>query len=203
MLFLACLFACSLWAQEEKNPSFEEIISLRSNSNVKISPDGKNIVFERQSVDWEDNRYDRELWISKNGGTPIQLTNNHNGSSRNAKWSPDGEWIAFVSKRGEKTQIHAVRLAGGEAFQVTHTENSISSYEWSPDGKKIAFLQSEDKSDEEEKRSEKYGGFAIEDAEYSLNQIWLADFDPSRFSQMPLPEHLNDSLFKESERQKY
>ena len=195
--FLACLCVFSLWAQEQKNPSFEEIISLQSNSNAKISPDGKHIVFEKQSVDWVENRYDRELWISKNGGTPIQLTNNSDGSSRNAKWSTDGEWITFVSKRGEKSQIHAIRAEGGEAFQVTSTDNNISSYEWSPSGDTIAFLQSEDKSDEEEKRSEKYGGFSIEDAEYGLNQIWLADFDSGRFNQMPLPEQLNDSVFKE------
>ncbi len=202
LLIFIFLVITGVWAQTGKNPSFEEVISLQSVSNAKISPDGKNVLFERQSVDWKENRYDGELWISKNGDTPIQLTNNTEGSSRNAKWSPSGEWIAFLSKRGENTQIHAIRLAGGEAFQVTHTDGNISSFEWSPDGKKIAFLQSEDKSKEEEKRSEKYGGFAVEDQEFGLDQIWLADFDPSRFDRVPLPEQMNDSLFKEERKAK-
>lgn len=196
LIYLTVLCTLSSLAQTGKNPSFEEVISLRSKSNAKISPDGKNVVFETQSVDWQENRYDRELWISKSGAVPIQLTNSSEGSSSNAQWSPNGKWIAFLSKRGEKSQIHAIRLAGGESFQVSDTENNVSSYQWSPNGKKIAFLQSEDKSDEAEKRSEKYGGFAIEDAEFGLNQIWLADFDPHRFNLMPMPEQLNDSLFK-------
>ena len=67
-------------------------------------------------------------------------------------------------------------MAGGESFQVTNTENNISDFEWSPDGQKIGFLQSEDKSKEEEKRKDKYGGFVVEDTEYSLNQIWVIRF---------------------------
>ncbi|TRX59450.1 S9 family peptidase [Fulvivirga sp. M361] len=182
-------------AQALKAPSFEEVISLQSVSNAVISPDGNHVVFESQSVDWKENRYDRELWLSKNGATPFQLTNNLNHSSNHPKWSPDGQWIAFLSKRGEKTQLQVIRLVGGESFQITNTENNIFDFEWSPDGKKIAFLQSEDKSKEEKKRKEKYGGFAVEDAEYSLNQIWITDFNPSRLNEMPLPEQIKDSVY--------
>jgi dipeptidyl aminopeptidase/acylaminoacyl peptidase len=182
-------------AQTTKSPSFEDIISLQSVYNAVISPDGNHIVFESQTVDWKENRYDRELWLSKNADKPIQLTNNLKGNSTGPKWSPDGKWIAFLSKRGEKTQIQAIRLAGGESFQVTQTENNIDDFEWSPDGRKIAFLQSEDKSEEQKKRKEKLGGFEIEDGEYNLNQIWLADFKPSQLSYMPRPDQLKDTVY--------
>jgi len=174
-------------AQTPKTPSFEDVISLRTVANAVISPDGKHVVFVSQSVDWKENRYDRELWISKDRETPCN----------NPKWSPDSKWIAFLSNREEKTQIHAIRLAGGESFQVTNTENNISDFEWSPDGQKIAFLQSQDKSKEEKKRKEKYGGFAVEDAEYSLNQIWVTDFKPAQLNQRPLPDQLKDSIYTE------
>ena len=111
---------------------------------------------------------------------------------------PDGEWIAFLSKRGEKMQVQVIRTAGGESFQVTNTKQNIFDFEWSPDGKKIAFLQSEDKSDQEEERSEKYGGFVVEDAEYSVNQIWVTDFNPMNLHRMPLPGQMQDSIYKES-----
>ena len=110
------------------------LFSMRSVFNAVISPDGNHIVFEAQTTDWKENRYDRELWLSKNAETPIQLTNNLKGSSTGPKWSPDGKWIVFLSKRGEKTQIQAISLVGGEAFQVTHTENNINDFEWSPEG---------------------------------------------------------------------
>jgi len=185
-------------AQELKNPSFEEVISLRSVNNAIISPDGNHVVFEMRAADWEENRYDTELWLSKSGKEPFQLTNNPNNNSGNAKWSPDGNWISFLSKRGDKNQLHVIRLEGGEAFQITNSKSDISTYEWSPNGKSIAFLKAEDRSKEDKQRKEKYGGFAIDDKEYSLRQLWLMEFDPGNLSSMPLPEQMQDSIFEES-----
>jgi len=196
LLFISVIISPSfLNAQKPISPSFEDIISLHSVSNAVISPNGSNVVFERRTTDWKENRYDQELWLSKNGDRPFQLTNNLKASSSNPKWSPDGKWIAFLSKRGEKTQIHAIRFEGGEAFQLTNTKNNIQGLEWSPDGRKIAFLQSEDKTEEEKKRKEKFGGFEIEDGEYQLNQIWIADFNPSQLGNSLKPEQLKDTLY--------
>lgn len=197
LIILAAYFVNITVAQTPKKPSFEDVISLKSVSNVVISPNGKHVVFSKQTVDWKENRYDRELWISKDGESPFQITNNLKNSSRNPKWSPDGKWIAFLSNRGGKTQIHAIRAAGGESFQVTKTKNNIFHFEWSPDGQKISFLQSEDKSKEAKKRNEKYGGFAVEDAEFSLNQLWVTGFSPKRLNQMPLPNQMSDSTYTE------
>ena len=197
LTILATICLGFLNAQSPKSPSFEDIISLRSFYNAMISPDGNHILFESQATDWKENKYDRELWLSKNGGKPFQLTNNLKESSTNPEWSPDGQWIAFLSKRGEKTQIHVIRMDGGEAFQVTHTDNNIKDFQWSPDSQKIAFLQSEDKSKEEKKRKEKYGGFAVEDEEYNLNQIWVADFKPAQLNQKLRPDQLKDTVYAE------
>ncbi|MEO1022754.1 MAG: S9 family peptidase [Bacteroidota bacterium] len=195
MLFIP--FAYNANGQTLKNPSFEEAISLKTVSNAVISPDGKHVVFESESIDWKKNRYDGELWISKNGETPFQLTNNPESSSYAPKWSPDGKWIAFLSNRAGKTQIQVIRAAGGEAVQLTHTGQNISGFEWSPDGTRIAFLQSEDKSEERKKREDIYGGFTVEDAEYNLRQIWVIDFTPSMLHQMPLPDQMEDSAYTE------
>ncbi|GAB5473002.1 MAG: S9 family peptidase [Maribacter sp.] len=196
LLVFLC-FGFNALAQNGKNPSFEEIISLQSRSSAVISPDGKNVVFETQSVDWKENRYDRELWISKEGQAAFQLTNTPKGSSRSAKWSPDGKWIAFTAKRGEHTQLHAIRSAGGEALSITRTEQNVSDFEWSPDGTKIAFLQSEDSKKKQDKRKDKYGGYAIEDAEYDIDQLWVVDFHADELQQWPLPDQLKDSLYTE------
>lgn len=186
------------YSQESKDPSFEEVMSLQSVYNAQISPNGNHVLFQTRSVDWKENRYDAEIWISKNGEAPFQLTNSLNKSNNSPKWSPSGEWIAFLSAREEHNQIWAIRLAGGEPFRVTLTEKSISSFEWSPDGKQIAFIQAEDKSEQEDKRKDKYGGFAIEDEEFSLNQLWVTDFEPIKLSEKPLPNQMNDSVYKES-----
>lgn len=196
------VFVNTSFAQTQKSPSFEDVISLQSASNANISPNGKQIVFTSQTVDWKENRYDTELWISKDGQKSFQLTNNLKNSSNTPKWSPDSKWIAFLSNREGKTQIQVIRSAGGESFQLTDTKNNISDFEWSQDSKKIAFLQSEDKSKEEKEKKEKFGGFEVEDSEYNLNQLWIINFNPDQLHKTPLPEQMKDSVLMENSKPK-
>ncbi|MEL6674390.1 MAG: S9 family peptidase [Bacteroidota bacterium] len=197
-LLLLCLLSLSLttFAQELHEPSMEEVLSLQYVSNPIISPDGQNIIYQRRTVDWAENRYDRELWLAKAGQAPFQLTHTPKGNSSNPRWSPDGQWISFVSNRSGKSQIYLIRLAGGEAFQLSQTDGNIFTYAWSPDGSQIAFLQSEDKSAQQKKRTKKYGAFAVDDEEYSFNQLWLMPVDADRMYQAPTPAQMEDSAYK-------
>ena len=89
---------------QQRSPTFEEVISLRSVGNVVLSPDGKNIAYTVQTTDWNENRFDTEIWISKNGNTAVQFTSTSKGSSTNPAFSPDGNWVSFLADRGNKTQ---------------------------------------------------------------------------------------------------
>ena len=62
------------FAQSLHEPTFEDILSLATVSQPQISPDGQHVVYVRQTTDWADNRYDRELWLAKAGLPPFQLT---------------------------------------------------------------------------------------------------------------------------------
>ncbi|MGD9329022.1 MAG: DPP IV N-terminal domain-containing protein, partial [Cyclobacteriaceae bacterium] len=200
IIYLFMCLTLFVKAQELKNPSFEEVISLQSVYGAVISPDGKHVVFQSGSTDWEENRYDREIWLSKNGDEPFQLTNNLKNNSSNPKWSPDGKWISFVSNRDDKNQLHVIRVAGGEAFQITNSETGISGYEWSPDGSQIAFTQSEDKKDINDKREKKYGSYAVDDEEYTMRQLYVMDFDEAALNRKLTPQQLEDSVFKASQK---
>ena len=185
-------------AQDEKiTPPFEQVLSLKRAGGPVISPDGKHVTFTVTQTDWENNRYDTEIWISKNGGKPFPLTNNPEGNSGNPEWSPDGRWIAFTSGRGDKNQIYVIYTSGGEAFPVTKEKNGVGSFEWSPDGKRIAFTISEDTEENDKKRDERYGSYAVEDEEYKLTQLMVIDFDPAYLEFYPLPCYEKDSLAKE------
>ena len=182
--------------ENRKVPSFEEVLSLKGAGTPMISPDGKHIVFTVRQTDWENNRNDTEIWISKNGGKPFQMTNNLESNSNNPKWSPDGNWIAFSSVRSDKNQIHVIRMDGGEAFPVTRVEQGVGGFEWSPDGKKIAFTVQEQEEKIEKAREERYGKYAVEDEEYHLTRLWAIDFDPDSLEFFPLPCHEKDSVKK-------
>jgi len=184
LLLSNCIF---LLAQTKKVPAFEEVIALQRPSSPVISPDGQHIAFSVSSTDWEDNRFDREIWLSKNGNTPFQLTRTKDGSSNSIDWSPDGRYLTFKAKRGEHSQLHAIPIDGGEAFAITHEKGSIGGYEWSPDGKQIAFTMQPDKEKNEKKRKDRYGGYVVDDDEYSLSWLYVIDFDPQIATSNPLP----------------
>ena len=78
-LFLLLLVSHCAFSQQV--PTFEQVISLRSVGNVVLSPDGKSAVYTVQTTDWDNNRYDTELWMWREGSEPFQLTNNVRNNS--------------------------------------------------------------------------------------------------------------------------
>ena len=159
-------------------PSFEQVISLRSAGGGAISPDGRNVVFGVRTTDWQGNRFDNELWIARDGEQPFQLTRTDKGNSGNARWSPDGRWIAFLADRGNKQQVFLIRPSGGEAQPVTDHKEGIASFRWAPDGKRIAFTAVEPEDKDRKDRVERYGDYAVEDAEYRMTHLWVVDVAP-------------------------
>ena len=202
---LILIWATFTSGQERKIvPSFEQVLSLKSVGYTPvISPDGNHVLFTVTHTDWENNRYDTEIWISKNGKNPFQLTNNPDGNSGNPQWSPDGNWIAFSSERGNKNQIYVVHTEGGEAFPVTREKNGVRGFEWSPDGTRIAFTVIQDTEKNDKKREERYGSYAVEDEEYNFTWLRIIDFDPQYLEFFPLPCEEEDSLKKEQSCQKW
>ena len=76
-------------------PTFEEVLSLRNVDNPVISPDGDDVVYEVRSTDWKRNEYDTELWLARDSEPAFQLTRTFEGSSKSARWSPDGVDFVF------------------------------------------------------------------------------------------------------------
>jgi dipeptidyl aminopeptidase/acylaminoacyl peptidase len=166
-----------LFAQKDASVSFEKWISLKSVGGPIISPDGKIIVYGVSSTDWANNSYDNELWMVKDGETPVQLTRTNKNSSGNAAFTPDGKYVSFVADRGDKRQIYIISVAGGEAIQVTKDEDGINSYLWNPDGTKIVYSKTQPESKKDKTKKERFGAFGIEGEEYQLTHLWILNFN--------------------------
>ena len=126
--------------QKLRKITAEDLYQFNTVTEVRISPDGKNVVYTVQRVDRKTEKKYTSLWVTDTGnGESRQFTtgDQHDGSAR---WSPDGSQIAFLSDRGDKekpAQIYIIPFTGGEANRLTQIEGEISDLSWSPDGKKL------------------------------------------------------------------
>lgn len=94
-----------------------------------ISPDGKLVAFTVVTVREAENKRHSEVWIvPTQGGTPVRYTSPGYESS-NPRFSPDGKYLLFASKRpGGKGSHWALRMdqPGGEAFQLENYPDATS-----------------------------------------------------------------------------
>lgn len=75
--------------------------------------------------------------------TPINLTNNP-AVDEMPRWSPDGQWLAFVSNRSGSKDIYIMRADGSELRQLTDATAEDLYPAWSPDGQQLVFSSNRD-----------------------------------------------------------
>ena len=154
-------------------------------SDIKISPNGKTILFVKSTVNVKDDRYESHIWsVSTKGEKPAQFTNCV-GNDTSPMWSHDGKIIYFLSNRSIDTKeekkinrLWSISAQGGEARLIAEIENGIRRPKLSPDGKKLLFLARVE--EDSEARSDKDSDVLwITKLKYKLNgeiltnMIWI------------------------------
>lgn len=113
------------------------------------------------------------------GGTAKRLTS-HNGYEMFARFSPDGNTIAFTGQYDGNTEVYLMPKQGGEPRRITYTAtnsrddmgdrmgpNNIA-MAWTPDGKGVVY------------RNRISDGFD--------GRLWVAPIDGGMAAELPLPE---------------
>ena len=116
-----------------------DVFRVQVASDPQISPDGKRVVYVRQSADISSDHRVSNLWVVNFDGSEHRplTTGTYNDSS--PRWSPDGTRIAFISDRDGKSQVYVRWMDSGQIAKLTDLENDPKGITWSPDGKQIAF----------------------------------------------------------------
>lgn len=101
ILTLATFFVSGAEAQARRPMTIVDMIDVPSLSDPQLSPDGTQLLYVLSHADWDANRTIAHIWrVNSDGSDPVQLTNGENGES-SPRWSPDGDHIAFLARRGE------------------------------------------------------------------------------------------------------
>ena len=184
---LVWLFALSLSAQTPRPMTFDDVMALKTVGNTAISPDGKQIAYTLSWADMKDNERRTEIWmVAANGGSPRRFTSGKNDTS--PQWSPDGQWLAFISTRGTgeaaKPQIYVISPFGGEADKLTDSKTGVSSFAWSPDSKRIAYVAQVPLTEAEEKKQKDKDDAQVVDANFRFSHLWTIDVESKKATEI-------------------
>lgn len=154
-------------AQTARRPmTLVDLLTIPRVGDPQLSRDGSRITFALVTTDWTGNRRIPQIWLINSDGTQLRrLTSSENGAA-NARWSPDGSTIAYLS-RGS---VFVMASAGGEPRQVSK-RTGASDIAWHPDGASNYFLAADPPSDAERERQRLRGDIRVLD-EAPKRHLW-------------------------------
>lgn len=107
---------------------------IRLANNPSLSPDGSRLVF-----DWCG-----DVWVVPTTGGEARALTQNPARDAQAKFSPDGAEIAFVSDRDGTPNVYVMPANGGVPKRLTWHTGGYSLEGWTPDGQKLLVRASRD-----------------------------------------------------------
>ena len=97
-----------------------------------VSPKGDSVAYVLKG----------QIWLAKLDGSakPEQLIHEL-GENSSLRWSPDGQYLAFVSARGDHSFVGVYSIAAKTVNYLDPSTDHDGQPAWSPDSSKIAFLR--------------------------------------------------------------
>ena len=136
---LVLVVASTVFAQESRRFTIEELLQVRRVSDPQLSAKGDLVAYTITDISKDANRGVAQIYVVPiGGGQPRQLTNDEH-SSTSPRWSRDGTKLAFVSARDGADQIWIMDASGGAPRKITGISTGAAEPVWSPDGKWLAF----------------------------------------------------------------
>jgi dipeptidyl aminopeptidase/acylaminoacyl peptidase len=128
----------------EPNPVIENLLTLKSVSELSLSPDGKQAVYVVTSDIRASDEVNSDIWLLDVAtGATMALTHT-TASEWSPQWRADGQTIGFLSDRHDPdaavAQVWLLSTQGGEARKVTDFVEGVEDYVFAPAGEQLALM---------------------------------------------------------------
>src|SRR5260370_11572754 len=148
MLILASCVLAMIPSAAAQGLVSSDLSRLRSVGGVALSPDGKRIAYTVTMLD-EPGRPYGQLWIIDLATQKSTRVGSDKDRGGGPLWSPDGKWLAFFGRLGDKHGLLMAKPDGSDVTVLASPEGTNSplpgignEVTWSPDGKQLAFISS-------------------------------------------------------------
>ncbi|HYM23819.1 MAG TPA: S9 family peptidase [Vicinamibacterales bacterium] len=123
-----------------------DLLKLRSVNAVELSPDGARVAYVVENNDGPGRPWG-QLWVMTIADGKSVRFGGEKEPSGNPVWSPDGQWIAFRGRSGDRSGLVIARPDGSGMKFVAEMAGTNAplpgagkTVAWSPDSKRIAFV---------------------------------------------------------------
>ena len=129
-----------------KVPAFiDALLDVKTPNDVQLSPDEKFVAYVYGTSNKPDANTPHQSVIqllNLSDRQSITLDAARKGTNRSPRWSPNGQRLAFLSKRDHESafQLCMTDLVGKQAESLSSEKENASSPEWLPDGSKLAYI---------------------------------------------------------------
>lgn len=114
-----------------KTITTEDLFRFKLGGDIQICPGKDLAVYVENQADRKTNGYQTRIMKIWKDQTPEIFT--QGPDDHFPRFSPDGQWLAFISKRSGQNQIWTMATDGGEARQLSFIDGGLESFVWAPD----------------------------------------------------------------------
>lgn len=175
---------------DEKEPDWsrwtpELSLRYRSIGGTAVSADGSLVAYVVRDprTEGEKSEFINQIYVAASDGSSDIRYTRPDLSASSPRFSPDGQYLAFLAKAGEKPsqskpQIWLMRVRGGEAEPITKAKSAISNFRWSPDSSRIAYQMADPPTEEEETDKKEKRDVILVHQQFKYAHLYVVPVEP-------------------------